>query len=41
MAEREIGSGKAGASCWAETLLEATNAARADFSPVAVRCAAL
>ena len=23
MAEREIGSGKAGASCWVETLLEA------------------
>ena len=54
MAEREIGSGKASASCWVETLsfrqaqdpelaegLEATNAARADFSPVAVRCAAL
>jgi len=27
MAEREIGPGKAGASCWVETLLEATNAA--------------
>ena len=32
MAEAKISSVKAGASCWVETLLEATNADRADLN---------
>ncbi len=39
MAEGELIAGKAGASSWVETLLEATNAASEELAPVPAGCA--